>query len=103
MHQRRQIIHRWGRNLPVTKTPRTLPPSYGAFANIDVVKAAAWGDDDVEANANATLRDLLEKSQKLLFSAIAGLEDAHNLDRDHYGGRAYAPRRLDPHLMEDAA
>ena len=36
-------------------------------------------------------------------SAIAGLEVEHGLDRDEFGGRDYAPRRLDPYLMEGAA
>ena len=44
-----------------------------------------------------------QKVQTLLQSAVAALEDVHGFDRDDYGGGLYAPRRLDPHLMEDAA
>lgn len=69
----------------------------GHLATLNLDEWVAQGEVD------ECLRKRAVQAQKLLTSAIAGIEREHGLDRDTYAGDTYAGRQLDPHLMEDAA
>ena len=72
-------------------------------ALVQVILAAGHLSVVVVSVQDESTVKLVEKAHKLLLSAIAALEQAHGVDREAFGGKAYAARWLDPHLVGEAA